>query len=125
MIVDTSVFIDYLKGDERAAVSVIRARGSGGVVMHAVVAAELIAGVLNRSELRRTVALISTCRLVVADESDVRRALRLLERHVLADGIDWNDCLIAATALRLGEPVVTLNVKHFRVVRGLDVVKAY
>lgn len=125
MIVDTSVFIDYLKGDERAAVCVIRARGSGGVVMHAVVAAELIAGVLNRSELRRTAALISTCRLVVPDESDVRRALRLLERHVLADGIDWSDCLIAASALRLGAPVVTLNTKHFRVVRGLDVVRAY
>ncbi len=93
--------------------------------MHAVVAAELITGVLNRSELRRTAALISTCRVVVPDESDMRRALRLLEKHVPADGLDWNDCLIAATALRLGEPVVTPNEKHFRVFRGLEVIKPY
>lgn len=93
--------------------------------MHAVVAAELITGVLNRSELRRTVALISSCRLVVPDESDIRRALRSLEKHVLADGLCWNDCLIAATAMRLNQPVMTPNEKHFRVFRGLEIIRPY
>lgn len=125
MFIDTAIFIDYLRGSERAAVAVVRARSSGEVPIHAVVAAELVSGVLNRSELRRTAALISTCRLVVPDESDVRRALRMLEKHVLADGLDWHDCLIAATALRLDQPVVTPNEKHFRVFRGLEVIKPY
>lgn len=125
MILDTSIFIDYFRGDERAAVTVVRARREGAVVMHAVVAAELLSGVLGRAELKRTTSLISTCRLLVPDESDVRRALRLLERHVLAHGVGWNDCLIAATALRLDSPVVTLNTKHFQIMRGLDVIRPY
>src|SRR5437868_318790 len=109
MLLDTAIFIDYLRGDERAANVVVRARALSDVTMHLVVAAELIAGVLNRAELRRTKALISSCRLMLPDDSDLRRALRLLERHILADGLDWNDCLIAATAMRIRQPVVTPN----------------
>jgi predicted nucleic acid-binding protein len=125
MLLDTTIFIDYLKGREQAAGAVVRARAESTVTMHLVVAAELIAGVLNRSELRRTLALISSCRLLLPDESDMRRALRLLERHGLADGLDWNDCLIGATALRLRHAVVTLNEKHFRAIRGVRVVRPY
>jgi predicted nucleic acid-binding protein len=128
MFVDTAIFIDYLKGNEAAAIAVVQARAAGPgrrVSMHAVVAAELITGVLNRSELRRATALISTCRVIVPDESDIRRALRLLEKHVLSDGLEWNDCLIAATAMRLDQPVLTPNEKHFRVFKGLEVVRPY
>lgn len=119
MFLDTAIFIDYLKGREAASMVVVRARSGGEVPMHAVVAAELITGVLNRAELRRTMALVSTCRLIVPDESDIRRALGFLERHILTDGLDWNDCLIAATALRMRRPVITPNRKHFRIFRGL------
>ena len=123
MLIDTAVFIDYLRGHEKAADAVRAARAQGEVFIHAVVAAELIAGVLDRPELRRTASLVSSCRLVVPDESDLRRALRLLERHVLADGVEWNDCVVAATALRMGRPVVTPNEKHFRVFRGLKIIR--
>ncbi len=126
MLLDTAIFIDYLKGRERAAAIVLRARGERSeeepgsrVRMHAVVAGELLTGVMNRNEMRRTMALISTCRLIVPDESDFRRALAWMERHVLSDGVGWNDCLLAATALRLRLPVVTPNLKHFGVFRGL------
>lgn len=125
MLLDTVIFIDYLKGREPAAAAVVAARSRGHVAMHAVVAAELIAGVLDRSELRRTMAMISTCQLLIPDDSDIRRALQLLERHTLSDGLDWNDCLIAATALRLRMPVATLNEKHFRVFRGLKTLRPY
>ncbi len=125
MLLDTGIFIDYLRGDQRAATAIVKARATGPVFMHAVVAAELLAGVLNRSELRRTTAMISTCRIETPDDTDMYRALGLLEKHVLADGLDWNDCLIACTAMRLRVPVVTLNRKHFRVFRGLKVVVPY
>jgi hypothetical protein len=40
-------------------------------------------------------------------------------------GVGWPDCLIAATCIRLGLPLVTLNDKHFRAIRGLRVVRPY
>ena len=37
-------------------------------------------------------------------------------------GIDFPDLIIGATALHLGFDVVTLNVKHFRLIPGLKIV---
>jgi predicted nucleic acid-binding protein len=125
MLVDTAIFIDYLKGKDLAAEAILHARSHGEISMHAVVAAELLTGVLNRSELRRVSALISTCRLIMPDASDIRHVIKLLEKNVLANGVDWNDCLIAATALRLKQPVITPNEKHFRIFRGLTIMKPY
>ena len=125
MLLDTAIFIDYLRGHEPAAAAVVRARAESGVWMHTVVAAELIAGARNKPELRRVTALMSGCRLLLPDESDLRRALRLLERHALPDGLDWCDCLIAATAMRLGETVVTPNLKHFRAIRAVRAMRPY
>jgi predicted nucleic acid-binding protein len=39
--------------------------------------------------------------------------------------VDWPDCQIAATALRLGLEVFTQNLKHFAAFAGLRVVRAY
>jgi predicted nucleic acid-binding protein len=125
MFLDTTIFIDYLKGRPDAAAAILGARAGGVVPTHAIVVAELFAGSLNRSDLRRVIALASTCRVIVPDEADIRRALRLLERHALSHGVDWNDCLIAASALRLAQPVVTTNDKHFRPFRGLKVRRPY
>ncbi|HMN42055.1 MAG TPA: PIN domain-containing protein [Phycisphaerales bacterium] len=47
------------------------------------------------------------------------------KRYSLSHGVGWPDCLIAATALRLGLPVVTLNDKRFKVFKGLRVVRPY
>jgi hypothetical protein len=43
----------------------------------------------------------------------------------LSNEVDWPDCQIAATALRLDAEVFTQNVKHFTAFPGLRVVKAY
>jgi predicted nucleic acid-binding protein len=93
--------------------------------MHVAVAAELFFGSRDRAELRRAQTLVSTCDIVTPNETDHRRALHYLEQHVLANGPGWNDCLIAATATRLELPVLTLNEKHFRVFRGLRVIRPY
>jgi predicted nucleic acid-binding protein len=44
---------------------------------------------------------------------------------VLSTRLGWPDCLIAAAALRLDLPLVTLNDKHFKPIRGLRVVRPY
>jgi predicted nucleic acid-binding protein len=40
-------------------------------------------------------------------------------------GIGWHDCLIAATAIRLGVSVATLNNGQLRAIPGLLVHRAY
>jgi predicted nucleic acid-binding protein len=43
----------------------------------------------------------------------------------LSHGVGVLDCLIAAIAIRLGNPFYTFNLKHFQVMPGLDVQAPY
>jgi predicted nucleic acid-binding protein len=124
-IIDTSILVDYLHASPAARSFFARLRAAGVILVHAVASAELVAGARNRRELRVVDALIDSCELVVPDSHDIRRSISLLRRQRLADGVEWNDCVIAATCLRLGASVATLNEKHFRVFRGLTVVRPY
>lgn len=124
-LLDSCFVIDYLKGRPEAMTALNDLRAGGSVLLHSVVEAEIIAGALDARDLRGAQRFFKTCTSVVPDESDVRRSLVLFARHALPDGVDWHDCLIAATSLRLNLRVVTCNTKHFRVFRTLKVVRPY
>ncbi len=124
-VLDTSIFIDWQRGLPSALEVMQRERGGGQLFIHVVVAAELLAGVRDRRELRAMEALIERESLLVPTDHDLRTALKIVGRHHLAHGIEWNDAMIAATCLRLGAPLFTRNVKHFGAVRGLRVVQPY
>ena len=51
--------------------------------------------------------------------------LDLLGQLHLSYDVDLPDCLIAATALRLNLAVVTINDRHFRLFKGLKVLRPY
>jgi predicted nucleic acid-binding protein len=124
-VVDTSVLIDQRRGVQSAAryVSDLAARNIAAI--HPVTAAEMITGTPDRSPLARVKAMLSPFRALAVRNTDFVLAIELLERHVLAVRIGWPDCLIAATCLRLDLPLVTLNDKHFKPIRGLSVVRPY
>ena len=63
--------------------------------------------------------------VVPGTESDALAALDLYKRFHLSHGVDWPDCQIAATALRLDAIVHTLNIKHFAALPGLRAARAY
>jgi len=52
-------------------------------------------------------------------------ALDLYREFRLSHGVDWPDCQIAATAMRLGIEVFTQNVKHFTAFPVVRVVRPY
>jgi predicted nucleic acid-binding protein len=94
-------------------------------MLHAAVIAELTAGLRDRQEARVFDELTAKAKTLIPNEADWTLALHLCRAHAKASGVDWVDCLVAATAVRLDVPVATLNEKHFRVIRGLRVVRPY
>ena len=56
-------------------------------------------------------------------EAFSRRAIRLLELHALRAGLRVVDALIAATALEASVALATANVRHYRAIAGLSVVR--
>jgi len=125
LLLDSSVVVDYLRGRTQAVDYLDVIKRSEVPMTHVVVVAEVIRGARDRRELASIQATLAPFKVVAPDESDAISSVDLLVRFCLSHGIGWPDCLIAATALRLGVGVVTLNVKHFAPIPNLRVVRPY
>jgi tRNA(fMet)-specific endonuclease VapC len=73
-------------------------------------------------EKRSVLGVLDSKTIVPADEQVMRRAGQL-SGELYANGrpIDREDCIVAATALRGDEPVLTGNADHFERIPGLTV----
>jgi hypothetical protein len=124
-ILDTSICIDLLRGRREAREHASARRPVGRLLLHTAVLAELYQGARGRAEFRAIDALVVSTDPAAPSAHDLATSLKLLRRHGPSAGVEWHDCLIAATALRLGAVVATLNDKHFRAFRALKVIRPY
>jgi predicted nucleic acid-binding protein len=123
-IIDSAVLIDYLRG-HAAAVAYITTAVTAPLATHVVVVAELLEGARDLKELAALRTFLSSFDVLAPTEVDARLSVDLLAGFRLSHGVGWPDCLIAATALRLGRAVMTTNVKHFSPIPNLQVVRPY
>lgn len=118
-LVDTSVLVDYLRGDQGAADVLERERASAPLHASEMTRLEILAGT-RPSEAAGTRMLLST--LVwhpvdaeVAEEAGALGRTWLPSHHT----IDGADLAIAATAIRTGSRLLTRNVRHFPMFKDL------
>jgi predicted nucleic acid-binding protein len=119
-VVDTTVAVDHLRG-EQAAVDLLRDLVSDGetVVASEVVRFELLAGVRD-AELEVLDEFFTALSWAPVGEDISRTAGLLARRYRTAhSGIDDVDYLIAATALVLDAELLTTNVRHFPMLADL------
>lgn len=121
MIFDTDILISVQRGHSGAAqfVNVVPADQRNISVISYL---ELLYGSRDGSDLKKAQSMVDDLFAVVLpiNEEISANAVRILEKFVLAHGIDASDALIAATALERHEPLATGNQKHFRFIPGLD-----
>jgi len=124
-ILDSSVLIDCLRG-RIAGVSFLASVASAGIpATHVIVAAEILTGARDKREQELIDSFLAGFAIISPTELDGLAALDMYRSYHLSHGVDWPDCQIAATAIRLGLEVLTLNVKHFAIFPGLRVVRPY
>lgn len=123
-MLDSTIVIDLSK-QRPEAIAFVGRRPGRSFYLHPASAAEILVGAKNRSDLRRLDDLLSRFRSAEPSTDDFDHCLSFVRRYHLTHNVDWPDCLIAAAAMRLDVPVVTLNDKHFRCIRGLRVVRPY
>lgn len=119
-IVDTTVAVDHLRGAPEAT-DLLEGFISAGetLVASEVTRFELLAGV-RRAELVALEAFFSSLAWAPIDEEISRTAGSLAQRHRRGHGgIDDADYLIAATAMVLEAELLTTNVRHFPMIKGL------
>jgi len=124
-VLDTSELIDFQRdhADGRRFVSALLDKDA--VTVHPVVVAEMLAGVLNRADLVRTKEFLARFKRLTVKSVDFETCIFFLAEVHLTYGTGWPDCLIAATCMRLGLPLVTMNDKHFRATCGPRLVRPY
>jgi predicted nucleic acid-binding protein len=120
VLVDSDVLIWLTRGHPAAAT---RLRQIDLWRISAVTYMELAQGCRDQAELERFKKALTGrgTQIAPVTESICDRAMRLIDRHTLAHGLQLGDALIAATALELGLPLLTSNIKHFSPIEGLSV----
>lgn len=119
MLVDTDVMIWFLRGDTKAARELDKL---DRVQLSIVTYIELVQGMRDKTELRalRTTLHDWDIAVVLLDEDISARAAFYVEEHFHSGGLRLADALIAATAINRSLPLLTANIKHYKVFQGLD-----
>lgn len=120
MLIDTDVLIWNLRGNDSAAVLLDEHRGFS---ISAVTYMELLQGLRDKAEMRalRQALHFWEAEIIPIERDISARAMFLVEEYALSHGMQMADALIAATALHLGDILITANDRHYRHIDGLEI----
>jgi hypothetical protein len=115
---DSDVIIWYTRG-HRAAAELLNA--DADVSLSVITLFEVYQGARDRSDLRSLQAEVPKLfkRVYPLTPAIGVRGLEICMSYNLQTALSIADCLIAATALEHNLPLVTGNIKHYSVIRGL------
>jgi len=84
---------------------------------------ELYYGALNKNELKQLEKFIALFKVVHLDEQISMKSEYLIKTFAKSHNLDIPDSLIASTALVHGYKLFTYNIKDFRFIDELELVK--
>lgn len=119
-VLDTSIAIDHLRNHRQATELLSRLLHDGSQLLASEVTRfELLMGALPK-ELQDLEDFFGILTFVPVNETIIRVAAELARRFRRShSGIGTGDCLIAATAVVAGAPLLTTNVRRFPMIPGL------
>ena len=119
MIYDTDILIWVQRGSEKAA-KLIEKDGNRYLSIQSYM--ELLQGAKNKSDHKYVKDFICEFEFSILPltENIGHRALIYVEEYALSSNMRAGDAIIAATAVENNLPLVSSNVKHFKVVKELQ-----
>jgi predicted nucleic acid-binding protein len=118
-LVDTDVFIWYLRGNDNAYKLI---HSLNDFCISSVTYMELVQGMRNKDELRalqKTLKQWNVKTIFVSEEISAK-ALFYVEEYFLSHSMALADALIASTATQYGMKLITANDKHYKIIKELD-----
>ena len=121
MLIDTDVIIWYMRGNVNA-----RDYFHANPRFHISVITymELVQGMQNKRELQALRRALRSWKaeIIYVNEEISSKAMFYVEQHYLSHSLQLADALIGATAVSYGIPLFTGNYKHYKIIKGLDVI---
>ncbi len=125
-LIDTDILIDF-SHEVPVSEHFLEALSNVGeeLCISAITRMELIQGCMNRNELITLSKFLQNFTLIHISETISQKAIELMERYNLSHGLLIPDAIIAATAIITELELYSRNVKHFQMIKGLEVFKPY
>lgn len=114
MVIDTSVFIEFLRAKNKTETTLFRIPKENQLYISAVTLYELLMGANNPEKMNDIRILTDDIPVLSFNETVAKKAGEIYP--ILRQSnkiIEFRDIFIAATAIANNLPVKTLNVKHF------------
>lgn len=118
-LVDTDVIVDYLCGQKEAVVFL--EQSTAPILISTITVAELYAGVRNEKEWDVLEEFFHAFEIVSVDKTIAKRGGLFRRDFGPSHGVGIADALIAATATIIEATLVTLNKRHFPMIRDIQV----
>lgn len=122
MVVDTGIFIEYLRAKDKKKSTLFAIADSTQLFISSFTMYELLMGATDENKHKDIKLLTEDIPVLPFDEGVSKKAAEIY--HELRRGnkmIEFRDVFIAATCLTFELPLKTLNKKHFERVKGLDI----
>ena len=123
LLVDTSVFIDFLRQKDKTQTALFRIPDEVALAVSAVTRFELFAGATNEGKWQDVKLLTDDLQVLPFTDEVAKIAARIaLDLRKKNKMIEFRDIFIASTAIANRLPVKTFNEKHFNRIEGLVMV---
>lgn len=119
---DTSVLIDYLRG-EHTVREIISYDNFSRMSMSSVTLMELLVGAFNKREVKKIKSVFQKVHIIQVNEAISAKAVALIEEYSKSHNLLIPDALIAATAIESDLPLYTRNGSDFRFIPQLELIK--
>lgn len=117
-LADTTVLIEHLRGNQQARNFLLDSK----VAISAVTIAELIQGTKVKSQLSTIEMAVNDLTIYSINENVNALAIDLMKKFFHSHHLLFMDALIAATAITFSLTLVTENIKHFQMIKGLELI---
>ncbi len=119
LLFDTNVLIDHLRGYQLATEFLLKEKKGAIFLTSAITVAELYSGVRNKHEKSDVETMLTFFQTIPVDHELSVIGGEMCKTYGKSHGTDLMDALIAATAQQHEASLVTLNSKHFPMIKTI------
>jgi len=118
-LIDTNIFIAVLKGNGKLKSFIENL----ACALDTTVYVELIQGAKNKAEVQKIEKYLTRFELIHFDKVISRKTIELVRTYSKSHGLMFGDAIIAATCMEIDLTLITYNVKDFRFIKNLKILK--
>ena len=121
IVLDTNILIEVLKGNKTIIEKLELL--SADFYISSITVMELYYGALNKAELFQLKKFIALFKVIEINENISSISTELIFQYAKSHNLAIPDSLIASTAINIDSKLLTLNLKDFKYIDGLYLVK--